>query len=90
MTTGSWFLQPVYLLGVREGEYEFVHNSIYADRATDQFKGRVVGVTKDEVVAVELRQALPANATSHLIAVRQGALVFRGSTYRGNMVDIGL
>lgn len=47
---------------MRETEDEFVYHTVNPHGSADEFQARVVGVVEDEVVQVELAQALSANA----------------------------
>lgn len=52
-----------------EYENKFVHNAVDAKRSTDQVHFNAVRVTEDEVIAVEIRQALSSNTSGHLVNI---------------------
>jgi hypothetical protein len=62
-------LQPVNLYVVCELEDELIHYSIDSGCSTDQFELGVLGIAEDEVVRVEIRQLLAADASGELVNV---------------------
>lgn len=59
-------LQPVNLPIVGELEDEFINYSVDSEGAADEFQVCIGGVVKDEIMAIETRQLLTANATRKL------------------------
>lgn len=56
-------LQPVNLSVMRHLEVEFVDHAIHSDRATDQLQLGVLGIAKNKMFGIKLRQFLPPDAS---------------------------
>lgn len=59
-------VQPVYFTVMSDLIDEFVDDPVYTDGATDNFHLCICRIFKNEVIGVEMRQFLSANAAGHL------------------------
>lgn len=59
-------LQPIRCLGKSEFVNKFIHDAINTDRATDEFQRRILGITKDEVIAIEIREIRTSDSAREL------------------------
>lgn len=59
-------LQPIRCLGKSEFVNKFIHDAINTDRTTDEFQRRVLGITKDEVIAIEIGEIRTSDSAREL------------------------
>lgn len=59
-------LQPIRCLGKSEFVNKFIHDAINTDRATDEFQRRILGITKDEVIAIEIGEIRTSDSAREL------------------------
>lgn len=59
-------LQPIRCLGKSEFVNKFVHDAINTDRTTDEFQRRILGITKDEVIAIEIGEIRTSDSAREL------------------------
>lgn len=59
-------LQPIRCLGKSEFVNKFIHNAINTDRTTDEFQRRILGITKDEVIAIEVGEIRTSDSAREL------------------------
>lgn len=93
MAEGS--IQPVHLTVMRNLVDKLIYNPVYTNGATDDFQLRVCRVLEYEMIRVEMREFLSANATSHLPDIQVSIFPLNvrkqmGKTYSRNMINIRL
>lgn len=59
-------LQPIRCLGKSEFVNKFIHDAIDTDRATDEFQRRILGITKDEMIAIEIGEIRTSDSAREL------------------------
>lgn len=59
-------LQPIRCLGKSEFVNKFIHDAINTDRTTDEFQRRILGITKDEVIAIEVGEIRTSDSAREL------------------------
>lgn len=59
-------LQPIRCLGKSEFVNKFIHDAINTDRATDEFQRRILGIAKDEVIAIEIGEIRTSDSAREL------------------------
>lgn len=59
-------LQPIRCLGKSEFVNKFIHDAINTDRTTDEFQRRILGITKDEVIAIEIGEIRTSDSAREL------------------------
>lgn len=59
-------LQPIRSLGKSEFVNKFIHDAINTDRATDEFQRRILGITKDEMIAIEIGEIRTSDSAGEL------------------------
>lgn len=59
-------LQPIRCLGKSEFVNKFIHDAINTDRTTDEFQCRILGITKDEVIAIEIGEIRTSDSAREL------------------------
>lgn len=59
-------LQPIRCLGKSEFVNKFIHNAINTDRATDEFQRRILGITKDEMIAIKIGEIRTSDSAREL------------------------
>lgn len=71
---------------------ELVNDSVDANCSTDQLKLRIVGVLKNEVVAIEATKPFTADTTSHLRERRMSLQTHERptTTYSRDVIDVRL
>lgn len=63
-------LQPIRCLGKSEFVNKFIHDAINTDRTTDEFQRRILGITKDEVIAIEIGEIRTSDSARELFIHR--------------------
>lgn len=59
-------LQPIRCLGKSEFVNKFIHDAINSDRTTDEFQRRILGITKDEMIAIEIGEIRTSDSAREL------------------------
>lgn len=59
-------LQPIRCLGKSEFVNKFIHDAINTDSTTDEFQRRILGITKDEVIAIEIGEIRTSDSAREL------------------------
>lgn len=59
-------LQPIRCLGKSEFINKFIHDAINTDRTTDEFQRRILGITKDEMIAIEIGEIRTSDSAREL------------------------
>lgn len=59
-------LQPIRCLGKSEFVNKFIHDAINTDSTTDEFQRRILGITKDEVIAIEIGEVRTSDSAREL------------------------
>lgn len=59
-------LQPIRCLGKSEFVNKFIHDAINTDRTTDEFQRRILGIAKDEVIAIEIGEIRTSDSAREL------------------------
>lgn len=59
-------LQPIRCLGKSEFINKFIHDAINTDSTTDEFQCRILGITKDEVIAIEIGEIRTSDSAREL------------------------
>lgn len=59
-------LQPIRCLGKSEFVNKFIHDAINTDRTTDEFQRRILGITKDEMIAIEIGEIRTSDSAGEL------------------------
>lgn len=59
-------LQPIRCLGKSEFVNKFIHDAINTDSTTDEFQRRILGIAKDEVIAIEVGEIRTSDSAREL------------------------
>lgn len=59
-------LQPIRCLGKSEFVNKFIHDAINTDSTADEFQRRILGITKDEVIAIEIGEIRTSDSAREL------------------------
>lgn len=59
-------LQPIRCLGKSEFVNKFIHDAINTDGATDEFQRRILGITKDEMIAIKIGEIRTSDSAREL------------------------
>lgn len=59
-------LQPIRCLGKSEFVNKFIHDAINSDSTTDEFQRRILGITKDEMIAIEIGEIRTSDSAREL------------------------
>lgn len=59
-------LQPIRCLVKSEFVNKFIHDAINTDSTTDEFQRRILGITKDEMIAIEIGEIRTSDSAREL------------------------